>query len=647
MHSFQHQPTSEAVPSVENASKLPGSPPGRLPVVVVCLFLALAVFVVFGQTLRHDFVNYDDDVYVYENPAVTKGLSLGGIAGAFARAHGSNWHPLTTISHMADCQLYGLKPGGHHLTNVLLHTATVLLLFLLLRNLTGAFWPSAFVAAVFGLHPLRVESVAWVAERKDVLSGLFFVLTLGAYFRYARRLAAMNFSLTLGLFTLALLSKPMVVTLPFILLLLDYWPLGRWRWHSQTTTESKPPVDHQGQDPQMFRRLIIEKIPFLLLGAAAGLATILAQQGAIKEVQNLGFLPRIENALVAYVVYLWQLLYPNGLAVYYPHPKDQMPFWLVGLCVVILTIISAGVLRWQRNRPYLLVGWLWYLGMLVPVIGILQVGSQAHADRYTYLPQIGLSVLMAWGAVDLCGVWRCHRIVLGTAAAMVLTSLMILASIQTSHWRDSVSLWKHTIDCTPENSRTQNNFGVALAQQGKWDEAIHHYEQALRLKPDYAKALYNMGNALAARGKNDDAIQSYERALQFKPDHAETHYVLGVALAAQGRYNEAIRHYQRVIGIKPDNFQAHNNLGSALAARGEVDEAIRSYERALQINPALAETHANLGNRLAEQGKFPEAKRHFQHALQLATSQGNPALAEAIRTRFESYRSNSPRTNTP
>jgi tetratricopeptide (TPR) repeat protein len=670
---------------------------------MVCLFLALAVWAVFGQTLRYGFVNYDDNVYVYDNPAITQGYSLHGVAWIFTHVNGPDeWMPLTAISHMLDCQLYGLHPGGHHLTNVLLHALTAILLFLVLRNMTGKFWPAAFVAAVFAIHPLRVESVAWVTERKDVLSGLFFMLTLWAYARFVgtaggqRLKASVFYWLAVVFFALGLMSKPMLVTLPFVLLLLDYWPLNRLSPGASGAPRSRF---------QAWLDLFVEKIPFLLLSAAACVVTLLVQRNAIGSVQAFDFPSRIENALVSYVAYLWQMLYPAGLAVFYPHPRNHLSLAKVGLSLLLLFLISAGVVAGRRKHPCLLVGWLWYLGMLVPVLGLLQVGEQARADRYTYLPQIGLYVLVAWGVMELCGNWRHRRAVLGFAAMTILAALLAGAYIQTGYWKDSASLWTHALACTSENYLAHNNLGLALAGQGKPAEAIEHYERALQFMPDYAKAHNNLGVALAGQGRLTEATQQYERALQLKPDSAEVHNNLGIALAGQGglaraiehyeralqlkpdyaeahnnlgvalagagrpaeaiehygralqlrpdyaeacynlgnalagegRLNEAIEHYERALQLKPDNAGAHNNLGLALAREGRLTEAVEQYERVLQLKPDSAEPWYNLGKVLDQQGKLSEAALYFQQALTLATAQGNTSMAEAIHIKLKSY----------
>ena len=636
-------------PAKDRLPPHPGSPAPRAPIIspspsgkasppevlprhrwlswTVCLFLALAVWAVFGRTLRHEFINYDDNGYVYENPAITQGLSWGGVLWAFTHINHSEWFPLTSISHMLDCQLYGLNAGGHHLTNVLLHAATAILLFLVLRDMTGAFWRSAFVAALFAIHPLRVESVAWVTERKDVLSGLFFVLTLGAYVRYVRRpFKPGRYLLVLGLFSLGLLCKAMVVTLPLVLLLLDYWPLGRWPAGWQTPSGPERLNNSARRSCPAFRALILEKTPLLLLAGAGCAATWLAARNAapVLAVQGLTLPYRLGNALAAYVDYLGHMLYPVGLAVLYPHPRNALPAWEVGWSVLVLSVISAGVAAWRRKCPYLLVGWLWYLGMLVPVIDNLQAGDQARADRYTYLPQIGLYIMAAWGAVDLCGAWRYRRLVLPSVAAAILGGLMAGAYVQSGYWKNSISLWTRTLACTSGTYMAHFNLANALAEQGKLDAAIEHYERALQLKPDYAQTHNNIGKALADRGKPGEAIQHYERAIQLKPDYAEAHNNLGVMLARQGKLPEAIQHYERALQLRPDYAQAHNNLGLVLARQDDLGQAIQHYKRALQLRPDYAEAHDNLGNALSTQGKFDEAVQHCERAVRLS-----PGFAQA------------------
>jgi tetratricopeptide (TPR) repeat protein len=623
----------------------------------VCIFLAAIIWVVFGQTLGHEFVNYDDDFYVYENPAVTQGLTLQGIIWAFTHVHCSNWHPLTWVSHMLDCQFYGLSPGGHHLTNILLHTATAILLFLILRQMTGALWRSAFVAAVFAIHPLRVESVAWVAERKDVLSGLFFMLTIGAYVRYARcmtgdkwqatRTAASDrapgpsrvtrlpaealakaghpslfYCLVLLFFALGLMCKPMLVTLPLVLLLLDYWPLGRvtgGEWRVTGEKKGKPST----LNPQL-STLLLEKLPLLGLAAASCAVTIFAQTKSILPFENMSLSLRVGNALISCVAYLGQMFWPSGLAVLYPFTAGGVGVSAVVLSLVLLAGISTGVFILRRRRPYLLTGWLWYLIMLAPVIGIVQVGAQARADRYTYLPQIGLYLLLTWAAADLCAGWRHRRVVLGGGSTIILMALIFCARVQTAYWRNSESLWTHTLACTSDNFIGHNNLGIALLKTGNVDEAMVHYQMALEIKPDFAEAHNNLGNFLFQKGSVDEAIVHYQMALEINPDYAEAHYNLGNALLKMGNVDEAIAHLQKALQINPDYAEAHNNLGYALIQKGSVDEATAHFQKALQINPDYADAHNNLGNMLLEKGSVDEAIIHFQKALQI-----KPDFAEA------------------
>ena len=467
--------------------------PRPYAVIAVCGVLLVLVAGVFGQTARHPFVNYDDDQYVFENAHVAGGLTADGLAWAFTRSHASNWHPLTWVSHMADCEIYGLgHPGGHHLTSVALHAATAILLFLLLLEMTAELWPSAFVAALFAVHPLHVESVAWVSERKDVLSGLFFVLTLAAYARYVRRPSVRRYLVMLGAFWLALLSKPMVVTLPLVLLLLDYWPLRR----IMTGTSGKE-ARFRTERMSQVRRLVLEKIPLVVLGLTVAAVTYLVQGTARQSMPELTLPARAGNALVSYVSYLGKFVYPVRLAVFYPHPGTALPLWQVVTASLVLCGISAGVFAWGRRQPYLLVGWLWYLGMLVPVIGLVQVGYQAMADRYTYLPQIGIYMMLAWGAVHLAGASPVRRRACAVAACIVVALLSVRAWRQTSYWRDSEALWMHALASTSRNYEAHHHLGKALAARGESDAAIAQYRLALEIRPDFVEAHNNLANVLS------------------------------------------------------------------------------------------------------------------------------------------------------
>jgi len=567
----------------------------RWRVAGICLVLAAITFVVFAQTLRYEFVDFDDDLYVYDNPVVSQGLTQHGIAWAFTHVHSANWHPLTWLSHMLDCQLYGLNPGRHHLTNVLLHAATVIVLFLVLRQMTGALWRSAFVAAVFAIHPLRVESVAWVAERKDVLSGLFFMLTIGAYVRYARRpWSPVRYGWVLLLFAMGLMCKPMLVTLPLVLLLLDYWPLQR-------------------VEPRKLSGLVLEKLPLLALSAAGCAATLLAQNAAIHSGGSFSLPYRLGNALAACMVYLGQMVWPAGLAVLYPFPHNGAPMWEMALAGMLLAGLSVVAWGERRTRPWMLIGWVWYLVMLLPVVGIIQVGRQAHADRYTYLPQIGIYVAVTW----LVAEWQASRVVFAGLMAGVLAVLMVCAWKQTAYWQNSETLWTHTLACTTNNDMAHNNLGNFFYQKGRVDEAIPQFQAALSIRPDFAEAHHNLGLANYQKGKMDEAILEYQEALRIKPYYAEAHYNLGNALRQVGRLDEAITQYQAALQFKPSYGEAENNLGTSLRKKGRVDEAISHYQKALEIMPDNESVHVNFANALLQKGRVDQAIAQFQTALQI------------------------------
>jgi tetratricopeptide (TPR) repeat protein len=577
----------------------------------VCGFLLLAVALVFGQTLGHGFVNFDDDDYVYKNPHVKGGLSLEGVAWACTQGYAANWHPLTWLSHMLDCQIYDLQPWGHHLSNVLLHAAAAILLFLVLRRMTGRLWPSALVAAVFAVHPLRVESVAWVAERKDVLSGLFFMLTLAAYGRYVRRPSSLGrYLLVMLLFALGLLAKPMLVTVPFVLLLLDYWPLRRFSTLHRAPSWRRFLIEK-------LPMLVIEKLPLLAVAAASCVVTLLVQAETIQSIGKIPISWRLANALVSYVAYLGQLFYPAGLAPLYPHPEGAVAAWKVIGALLVLTGISAAVVAWRRRFPCLLVGWLWYLGMLLPVIGLVQVGEMAMADRYTYLPQIGLVLAMVWGAADLARDWRCPRWACGVAASLVLLLLMGCAWRQTSYWRDSITLWTRTLDCTSGNYMAYNGLGSALLDRGRFAEAIPQFQKALDIDRHFELAYNNLGSALLGCGLLDQAIVQYQKAVDLKPDFALAQNNLGGALARRGQFKEAIPHFKKAVETEPDYAEAHYNLGLAWGDRGRIDEAIAEFQTAVKIEPDYADAHSSLGAVLAGCGRITEAIAEFQKVLEI------------------------------
>jgi tetratricopeptide (TPR) repeat protein len=585
----------------------------KLYAAAVCVFLLLAVALVFGQTIGHEFVNCDDNEYVYENPQVKGGLTARGIVWAFTAVHSSNWHPMTWLTLMLDVQLFGMNPAGHHLTNVLLHATSVILLFLVLWRMTGALWKSAFVAAVFAIHPLRAESVAWISERKDVLSGLFFMLTLWAYNGYARRPFSLARYLTVaGLFALGLMSKPMLVTLPFVLLLLDYWPLGRIGTPAESGTFS------------LSRRVIVEKLPLFALVAASCVVTFFAQTKFVVSIDTLPISSRIANTPVAYMAYIGKFFYPVGLAVFYPYPRGGLPVWGIAFSTLALAGISAAAIVWRRRFPYLFVGWFWYLGMLVPVIGLVQAGLQMIADRYTYLPQIGLCLAMTWGIAQFASSRRRRRWICGVALTLAVMVLMGMAWRQTSYWRNSETLWTHAKLCTENNYLAYNYLGAALAKRGEVDKAIAQFQKAVEIWQGYAEAHGNLGSALAKTGRVDEALSHFNKALDLRPNDANAHNNLGAVLAGTGQIEAAIAHYQKALEINPVYAEAHNNLGIASASCGRIDEGIFHFKKALEIKPDEALTHNNLGIALTSSGRIDEAIAYFQKALEI-----NPGSVEA------------------
>ena len=583
----------------------------------VCGFLVLAIATVFGQTVRYGFVNFDDRWYVYGNRHVLPGLTPAGIAWALTSTHGQHWHPLTSMSHMLDCDLYGRWAGGHHLTNLLLHAAASIALFLVLREMTGRFWPSALVAALFAVHPLRAESVAWVSERKDVLSALLCMATVAAYVGYARRpFSLLRYLGVAGLFVLGLMAKPMLVTLPLVLLLLDFWPLGRM---NPAAPEDSPTAAGQlSRFGWRLARLLAEKIPLLILSAGFSVLAVFTQGGFVQTLEQCPMSWRLANVVVAYVTYLRQFFYPVGLAAYYPFPKGTLPLWeVVGACLLLTAITIAAIVSW-RKAPYLLVGWLWYLGMLVPVIGFVHLGAQAMADRYTYLPQIGLCIALTWGLAAAIPWSRAScRWACGAASALVLGGLMIGAWRQTSYWSDSETLWTRTLACTSQNWLAHSNFGDALKDRGAIDEAMEQYRQAIDINPTLAEPHNQLGAALFAQGRLAEAIVQYQEALDLKPDLAEAHANLGLALRDIAQPDAAIAQYEEAIENDPESVEAHNDLGLAWLDCGRPDDAIAEFEEAVKIDPDCAVTHYNLGLALRQQNKFSDAVAAWHKAVRL------------------------------
>jgi tetratricopeptide (TPR) repeat protein len=624
--------------------------------VVVCLLIALITAGVYWPVAKQGFINFDDPDYVSGNPRVQAGLTLGSVQWAFTSFYASNWHPLTWLSHMLDCQIYGLRPGGHHVTSLLLHVVNSLLLFGLLKRLTGAFWRSALVAALFALHPLHVESVAWVSERKDVLSAFFFMLTLWAYARYAEvqspksKVQSLNsgvwYVAALVLFALGLMSKPMLVTLPFVLLLLDYWPLGRFQLSTAT-----PPLPAAAQRSTL-RRLAVEKIPFFALSALSCVLTFLVQRacGAMTPLAKTPFELRVANALVAYARYLGKTFWPAKLAVFYPYSPLSVDSWQVMGAALLLLIATVAIVLAARKQPCLLIGWQWFLGTLVPVIGLVQVGKQALADRYAYLPHIGLFILIVWGAAAIVARLRRPRLISVVAAGLAVTGCGIITSHQLSYWRDTKTLFQHAVAVTSRNFVAYAVVGNALVEEGKLPEAIEQCRKSLEIAPDYPEAHNTLGNIYGKQGKYDEAIASYRsaatdlsyadprngmadilikqgkfaeaeaqcrEALQLAPMHLPAMFSLATALHKQGKLDEAAEYYRRILELKPDLFTPRRYLGNILVAQGKPDQAIPQLLMALKIQPQDADTHVVLGVVLLDKNRIDEATAQFLEATRL------------------------------
>jgi protein O-mannosyl-transferase len=591
----------------------------------VCIFLMAIVWFVFGQTLGHDFINYDDDAYVYDSPRVLNGITAPGVKWAFTHSHAYNWHPLTTISHMFDCQLYGSKPAGHHFTSVALHGVAVLLLFFVLGQMTGGpsrtgnIWRSGFVAALFAIHPLHVESVAWIAERKDVLSAVFFMLTLGAYAHYARKPTITRYATMAILFACGLMSKPMLVTLPLVLLLIDYWPLGRFAGAATTT-----------------RTLVLEKVPLFALAAASSIITILIQQHGITPLDRLPFTLRVYNASLSGLTYIGQMIWPARLAPFYPYPSGHLSIWIPVFAIAVLAFVSYKAWALRNKYPYFFTGWFWYVVMLLPVIGILQVGLQAHADRYTYLPHIGLYLVGTWAFADLTAQLKYRFAISGTVAVAMIIALTFAAWKQTSHWKNSETLWTHSLAVTSRNDIAHHDLGRVYLNAGKLDEAVANFRAAIEIRPDNAKAHASLATALMGKGNPNEAFLQWQKSLQLQPGNVNARDNLGVALAREGRIHEAMAQWQQSLRYEPNDGSAQNKIAWVLATA--LDPSLRDGPRAVQLarrvlelsggrKPAVFQT---LAAAYAETGQFSAAIEMAKRGLQLATEQKNFALAEEL-----------------
>lgn len=586
------------------------------------LALIGCVGALYARVASYDFV-FDDIIHITENPVVRRGLTWEGLAWALTTVHAANWQPLTWLSHMVDCTLFGLRPGGHHLVNVALHALNSALLFTVLRRSTGACWRAAAVALLFAVHPLRVESVAWVSERKDVLSGVFWMLTMLAYVRYARSPTAGRFAAVLALLGAGLMAKPMLVTLPVVLLLWDAWPLGRWSGDRAAPAAVELP---RSETParRSLAALVAEKLPLLAVCAIAAVVTLAAQSrgGAVQSLTALPIGARIDNAMRSYLAYLGMAVWPVDLAFLYPHPAGVgggMPgLTMTGLVAgaALLAVTGAAAVLWRR-LPYLLVGWLWYLGTLVPVIGIVQVGNQALADRYTYIPLIGISIIATWGTADLARRWPRVRPLVAVGAVTLLGFWLVRTWAQVAVWHDELTLDTHALQVTANNFVAHNNLGRALYLQGRLREAAEHLERAVAIKPRFAEAHNNIGAVLLQEGKLDAAMAELERALAIDPAYAEAHDNLGLVRFRQGRLDEAAEHFDKAVALAPSYAQGHYDLGTVRLQQGRLRDAGDEFEAALRLRPDYPEAHNNLGVVLLEQGKLEEAARHFEAVLAL------------------------------
>jgi len=655
----------------------------RVPAWLLAVLLAAMTIALYWPATGNDFVNFDDDVYVTANPHVQAGLTMENIRWAFSSQVSANWHPMTMLSLMLDSDLFGQKPWGYHLTNLLLHALNTTLVFVLLYQMTGrrrrkesglvgndvrspglvtsaptpkivgddvrspslvtsaptiesvvsapragALWRSALVAALFGAHPLHVESVAWVAERKDVLSAFFGLLALIFYIRYVQkseaniqtptsvfRLPSSGFYwLSLIFFTLGLMSKSMLVTWPFVMLLLDYWPLERFTICDLRFTNFRSFLSHVTRHMSLFK----EKIPFFVLAAAASVVTLAVQKqgGAVITVADYPMGERVENVLISYCRYLGKLFWPTDLAVFYPH-ATQWPLEQVLPAGVFLCCITALCVWGWRRCPFLLVGWLWFVGTLVPVIGLVRVGEQAMADRYTYIPSLGLFILVIWGAHELSRRWRHQVIALSVVGLATIVLCGAAMRRQLGYWKDSETLFRHTLAVTDDNSLVQTDLGLAVLYKGKIDEAISHLQDAARLKPAAAEVHVNLGFAYLNKGQIDEAISQFQEAIRLKPNYANAHSDLGDALLNNGQTDEAIGEYQEALRLKPAAADAHYSLGIAFDNKNQFDEAASQFKEALRLKPDDADTHVALGVVLLEKGRIDEAIGQYQEALRL------------------------------
>jgi Tfp pilus assembly protein PilF len=577
----------------------------RSSLIFICTLLAISVLIIYGQVGKFDFIRYDEELYVTKNSHVLSGMSLDGLLWAFTTQYAGNWHPLTWLSLMLDRELYGMNAGGYHWTSVVLHLLSGLVLFFTFIRMTGHPWRSGLLAGLFLIHPLHVESVAWVAERKDVLSGLFWMLSMWGYARYAERAGAGRYLWVVLFFAMGLMSKPMVVTLPFVLLLLDYWPLGR-------------------MDRGTVIRLLYEKVPLFFLSTVSSIITFIAQKEgeAVASLQNLPFTGRMGNAVVSYAGYLVKLIWPFNLAIFYTHP-GTWPAREIVLALILLLLITSLVLAKNRHCRYMLVGWLWYLGTLVPVIGLVQVGAQSMADRYTYLPLIGIFIMVVWGSAEFLQDSHCRRVIWGAVSGAVIAILLVMTQIQVGYWKNSIALFSHALHVTEKNYQAHNNLARALTNKKKYTEAVEHYRTAIRINPFYMPPYLNLGLTWMEQGKLEEALTCLTEALKIKPGDGDVLFSRGNLFSRKGLWDEAIAEYRMALKEKPYDSTFHNNLGLALTRKGRVDQAIEEYRAAIRLAPEHAGAHNNLAMLLLERGQIDDAVGHFREAIKYQPDYAN------------------------
>jgi tetratricopeptide (TPR) repeat protein len=596
------------------------------PDLLILVGLTIVTFGIYAQVIGHRFITFDDPTYIHDNPMVNRGVTLAGLAWAFTTFYAGNWHPLTWIAHMIDSQLFGMIAGGHLLVNALIHVANTLLVFWFLLRTTHARWSSALVAALFALHPLHVESVAWAAERKDTLSTFFGLLSLIAYVRYAEAPSIRRYAWVAIMLALGLLAKPMLVTWPFVMLLLDYWPLRRFQQSEVKGQPARLPAREDfrsslgGGGWSVVRSLVVEKIPLFALVAAAAVITFLAQShlGGVRTFTEAPVALRLSNALVSYAKYLLLAFWPNDLAVYYPYTGTDIPAWQIIDAALLLIGVTAFCLSQRKIRPYLIVGWLWFLGTLVPVIGLVQVGGQTMADRYFYIPSIGLFIALVFGLADIAERRRVAPWLSAAIANVVLLVLAALTNAQIHRWNDSFTLFKHALTVAPPSVVAEDCLGLAMHKNGQLDEAVAHFEKALQIKPDDYTALLTIGVTRFYQGRVPEAMEYAQAAIRSEADGSKAHNLLGMALAKQNRNEAALDEVRRASALAPKDAEIRNNLGLALARLGRIPEAIDEFHEAVRLDPNNAATaHANLGWALFESGKPRESIPEFEAALQL------------------------------